>query len=1037
MATKEKRIIEKNKILGLKIKEIKQIKKYPYLGFSPSLIDYFLVLGYDSPTKKEIVSNIFKIQNSRPRAESRDSRISSDNKNNKESLIYHEESKPFVLFSIGSDAVNANINEESIIKYIFPNNYVPINYDLAKSEQNKKGPTNIVFYLKANKIFEFDDAHNEKYDKLKNDIMYSIYGYLFTETYIAEEKGQIKLKLYFPKVFIFISQYPFFKFYESLSRNIVSRIKNNNLIEIPFEIQVYNLINFTPSPINCNFQLDVLVNDFINNVKKNYSKTDSNIFKIKKRTDIYEVKNFDKIYSMSQISAFPFLDINIPYLFIYFYLETFIIIYLFYYLELKCMFFCPNLEILSIIMYLLHIFSYPFIGISESAQIYSVSKDDIYGNNKLIKNNIIGVNCSFEQNMGFPSGYEDYIIINCQYQNITMYYKGENMNKYDSSSDISKLYHYLKNFLNGSPQDSKDLKDFLEKKLFPLYNNVNQSCIIYTNQIENYTEEKMKISESFFLHNNKYDLNEEINKNIQKEFYSFNIGIMEYFHDMLKLEESDNSENELKDPNLKAYYELHFIDQPETNEKSNKYFSHSFNDEDKIFLNYFRKTKKLKDYIEKFLIKNECQDVLRPSLIMSDEFMNINKADLKDYNRDFYFIINKFYQTSTKMRKINFNKFYIYYSDNLAKTIFDYANETRIMKLINDIKNKSDTKSVSYKYQYYENENILDNNILKRYFYILQNMEQTTLYDLFPHLKFKLNENNIEDIQQYLFADYFEIYLLENKVYNLDDIVSFIVLIIYIITLKKNKPTYHFFEEIMKSRIITQKCLIRKYIYLILYILNEKVKEKIKSKKNFIKELLIYKEIISNIYSNNQKSLNNGYYPNELLSDIIHNFNTYQNFYANELKTNSKLSDENQKIIDSYNDYTSHLLEDSIDYEIFVQNNSCLDKGMIKDDVLINVAQALEYKGAIQTTCKTCKFKIKPNLNFIFVPSDKCRSVSFNSLMYSYKNATKLLNRIMSNNDKGNIDDDYFALCANMIFYINFREGKNNLMSRYIATSLI
>ena len=110
---------------------------------------------------------------------------------------------------------------------------------------------------------------------------------------------------------------------------------------------------------------------------------------------------------------------------------------------------------------------------------------------------------------------------------------------------------------------------------------------------------------------------------------------------------------------------------------------------------------------------------------------------------------------------------------------------------------------------------------------------------------------------------------------------------------------------------------------------------------------------------------------------------------------------------------------------------------MIKDDVLINVAQALEYKGAIQTTCKTCKFKIKPNLNFIFVPSDKCRSVSFNSLMYSYKNATKLLNRIMSNNDKGNIDDDYFALCANMIFYINFREGKNNLMSRYIATSLI
>ena len=177
--------------------------------------------------------------------------------------------------------------------------------------------------------------------------------------------------------------------------------------------------------------------------------------------------------------------------------------------------------------------------------------------------------------------------------------------------------------------------------------------------------------------------------------------------------------------------------------------------------------------------------------------------------------------------------------------------------------------------------------------------------------------------------------------------------------------------------------------------------------------------------------------PNELLSDIIKNFNVYQNYYANVLKNNPGFSTENKKIINSYNNNISMLLEDGIDYEIFVQNNSCLDKGMIKDGVLINVAQALEYKGAIQTTCKTCKFKIKPNLNFIFAPGDKSRSIAFYSLMYSYKNAIKLLNKVLSNNEKGNIDDDYFNLCGNMIFYINFREGNNNLLSRYIATTLI
>ena len=46
----------------------------------------------------------------------------------------------------------------------------------------------------------------------------------------------------------------------------------------------------------------------------------------------------------------------------------------------------------------------------------------------------------------------------------------------------------------------------------------------------------------------------------------------------------------------------------------------------------------------------------------------------------------------------------------------------------------------------------------------------------------------------------------------------------------------------MKSKLITKKNLIRKYIYFIINILNENVREKIKSKQNYIQELLYYKE---------------------------------------------------------------------------------------------------------------------------------------------------------------------------------------------------
>ena len=91
-------------------------------------------------------------------------------------------------------------------------------------------------------------------------------------------------------------------------------------------------------------------------------------------------------------------------------------------------------------------------------------------------------------------------------------------------------------------------------------------------------------------------------------------------------------------------------------------------------------------------------------------------------------------------------------------------------------------------------------------------------------------------------------------------------------------------------------------------------------KKNYIRELLIYKEIMSCIHSLNEKydkyvktekrenkenkdTKENkqyiGYYPNGLLSSIINNFNFYQNYYATLLEKHPELS-EKTKIIFIY-----------------------------------------------------------------------------------------------------------------------------------------
>ena len=812
---------------------------------------------------------------------------------------------------------------------------------MTKNERTELPTQNIILYLKANKIFEFDDA-NEQDKKLRNDIMFNVYGYLFYESFLTIGNDQKNYRLYFPKIFVFVSQFSPFKYFSFLSQNILFRMKHHT--EIPLEIQIYNIINFTPSPINSNLCLDCLINNDLFNLKKIYDPENDKIFKLKKNSDNNEFKNDFSIY-INQFTGFPYLDINLVSMFyLYNNIDLFIIIYLFSFLEIKCIFFCNFLDPLNNIMYVLNMLLYPFIDLSELGQIYSVSIDEILDKNKILENYFIGVNCEYNEKMQLPEVYKNYIIINLQEKDLTMYYKFKNLNRGDSPSEVSTLYHFLKRILNEETA-SVD-KRFLETKLSYLYTNVNQNFAkFYTlNETNDETKKEIFFKELNFSETTKLDFKykycefEENNLTVQKLFYSFNICIMQYFHDMLQLEEKNSIENQLDDKNIKAYYEYNFKDQEDNSVSYEGGLTINFCEEDKIFLKLVRKTKKLKNFIEQFLKKNDIQEIKRPSLRMSEDFMYIDKSLKYDETRDYFLIMSKFYQTSNKMRKINFNKFYMYYSENLVKKFFTYAHETKVIKLV--FKEDKTKNAANNKYLYLAKDNLLDNNILQRYSYLLNNYNPLFINGQFPHLKFKENENNLEDVNPNLFSEFLENNLLENKFYSIEDIVSFIILIIYIISLKKDKYLFHFFEEISKSPLLSTKCYLRKYIYIILYILDEKVKEKIKEKKNYVKELLIYKEIMASIMKNKEKA-NNLYYPNELLSSIMHNFNFYQNYYSFLLKQNPALSQENKTIIENYNNFISTLLNEGFDYKVFLQNNTCEDKGAIRDDVLINIMEAI------------------------------------------------------------------------------------------------
>ena len=184
------------------------------------------------------------------------------------------------------------------------------------------------------------------------------------------------------------------------------------------------------------------------------------------------------------------------------------------------------------------------------------------------------------------------------------------------------------------------------------------------------------------------------------------------------------------------------------------------------------------------------------------------------------------------------------------------------------------------------------------------------------------------------------------------------------------------------------------------------------------------------------KAINRCFYPNERLGEIIYNFNIYQKEYEKILEKKPEFKKQALNMIKkNKEDENKDILEDGVDYKVLLQNNACRDKGAIKDEVLIKISEALEYKGLIQTTCKSCQLKIRPNLFFVHVPMDKSGSTGFFSICYSYKISLDILKACFNNtfNDK---EDDFFNVIANIIFYISSKEGLNNKISNYLATCL-
>ena len=924
----------KAKSFSVKDLEI-ETPKYP-LAESPLLIDGFMIVGYtESLGTEKIIKPIIEEINS---------------KKNYEELYNLTEKKnkylPTNLSTIVSEIKITTLKTENIIEYAFS---VPpkIFYFIEKNNQKIKEPDDINF------IFEniFSDTNVEAVN--------IGYSYGFYQKQLIELNNGINLYIFIPKFFIIISQYSYFYAFHHICKYIKEQFLNPNN-EIPLEIQIYNIVNFLPCPLNNKIEF------------KLFTKND---FNYKSLNEYLNFANKDKnntIY-LDKLGAFKHTEINMGKIFEI--LSPKIIIQILFIILTggKIAFFHEDLEILDYIMYFFFQITFPITPIEL---ILCKSPNLYYYSTEFAVMNVVGFPCNFEKikqfnpikkDILYPEKfliYEDSIkrdkyseklnkfeIIDLNNGNIKFWSLEDENNCNDESEEDENAQKECKN-----PTYSKDeqIRVDIYNHLLSLFKNPDINLNIELNQIifelynslvslSNIIKEKKYFS--YFIENDdikKYSLS------IQEVFLKF---LVLFCNNYFKISKNLNK-NKVQDP------------QEQNDNKSNeiKLISEI---EEKVF-SQFKITSYgdiLKDFDEH---KVKTQSATRKIFDNLMQICKTNDMNKKLLNGLFIEFLDSIFLDKKEENKevITFFEFFKYYNEKMKKKIFNWAND--------DIFDKRKIVKENETFYYYRYKSInLSNDLILKYNLYLSEIDGNIKNKIFPKkvkMKNSLNSKNINNI-----VDEF---LISKAIYNTQNLLQFCILSTVILSIPELKlvsfaePIYNLFSK-MNFQIV-------KYVELILnisyrYFLN---KEDIGAKEELIQYINIYKKAIEENNLNKCEEL-------ALLKNKI------ELLIKQKKEGNNLISKEIiKKILDTPEESLFILIPDKLesnDYEDILKEGKINKKISIKGDLLKNKEISEE---------------------FIYYPNTLFRK--FDELIYSFYNDL----------DIEKIRDKYYKLILNTMFYI-------------------
>ena len=924
-----------------------EITKYPFIGYAPNLIDYFLIIGYDHLFIENDLKKQMKLEN-------KDEKI--DKK-----YEYQPKTYPTVLSSIPSFQSHNKLmlENEIILKLIFPDPpYVFYN----RTSKKQKG-YNVNFG-------SFGDTTGNK-DSCSNKTIYNGYAYIFYE---EQPLPDSTFSAFIPKAFCIISQYPYFQVFSKICKDIQTLFEKSikDKVDIPIEILLFNLINFTPSPLTTGIRLTTFPNcvpSYYGSKKEQEDKEQEKekieeCYKNELSQDPSEEESFPfKAIYIEQLKGYPIIDFHLSEILSIFTTSKLIQLAVFSFLEIDFIFFSDNLETLNLIMYMLSTFSYPCMDSTYLWHILSVPKKDLNVESKnpfvgKTFTGMLGVNCVYEEEMfqEFSSLYKTVFIVDINKKQITLKYDEDDEDAAKTAKEILKL----KLFIEKICDDKKFKSKYLERAIHKLSDRLNQA----SRKVGNF--QVVNNSKKINFYSNSKPINRILNAYIQEAFYDFVLTILKEFYSFYKLNSKDQdedlsltfvshsdmdsssnlsvvsqdnvskndisiAENEGGDMEI----DCKELDETMDKEKTNYLFHYKesikeYCEEERIFFNLFHESSKFIPFIRQFIPIHQAVDLYKIPLIFAEEFILVKRSSNNQFDSHYFEVIDNFYSSELKQiiskikklpsklkptesviqdpdslykwkadnyenfflaergkRIINFNSFYAFYEKELKGMFSKLKRNKKVRQTQRGLE-------TNYPYPYVE----LENQILNVYANYIFSLDIEELKKIFPSQEVILN-NAIPHVRMRKITNSIEKILVIFKSISTDVLLLYCFLLILCISTEIIEDND--INNLLKT-IPGDLFCIRKYFTMLISVLYRQAKNKWEESKSedTLKEVLRYLKwckLITNFLNKRQ------ILPNQQLSQLLEClFALEQNVKD---KSNLSLSTINQNNISISSDTTT------------------------------------------------------------------------------------------------------------------------------------